>query len=43
MSMNIKQIFEYEVHRKLSLRANTINSEINLLINAFKFYDINDT
>ena len=41
--MNIKQIFEYEVHRKLSLRAKSINSEINLLINAFKFYDINDT
>ena len=43
MSMNIKQIFEYELHRKLSLRANSINSEINLLTNAFKFYDIDDS
>ena len=41
--MNIKQIFEYELHRKLSLRANSINSEINLLTNAFKFYDIDDS
>ncbi len=43
MAMNIKQIFEYELHRKLSLRAKTINSEIYLLTNAFKFYDIDDT
>ena len=43
MAMNINQIFEYELHRKLSLRAKTINSEIYLLTNAFKFYDIDDT
>ncbi len=41
--MNIKQIFEYELHRKLSLRAKNINTEINLLTNAFKFYDIDDS
>ncbi len=43
MSGNLKQIFEYELHRKLSLRAKSTNSEMNLLISSFKFYDIDET
>ena len=41
--MNLKQIAEYELYKKLSLKAKTINSEINLLRNAFKIYHIDDT
>ena len=40
--MNLREIFEHELHRKLSMRANTVNSEINILMNAFRFYDLND-
>ena len=43
MSGNLRQIFEYELHRKLSLRAKTTTSEMNLLISSFKFYDIDET
>ena len=43
MSGNLKQIFEYELHRKLSLRAKTTTSEMNLLISSFKFYYIDET
>lgn len=39
----IRQMFEYEIHRKLSMRAKSSTSEINLINNAFKFYDINNT
>ena len=42
MSGNLKSVFEYELHRKLSLKAKSINSEMNLLINSFKFYDIDE-
>ena len=42
MSDNLKQIFEYELHRKLSLRARTTTSEMNLLLNAFKYYDVDE-
>ena len=38
--MNLREIFEHELHRKLSMRANTVNSEINILMNAFRFYDL---
>ena len=41
--MNLKQISEYELYKKLSLKAKTINSEINLLTNEFKLYHIDDT
>ena len=42
MSGNLKSVFEYELHRKLSLKTKSINSEMNLLINSFKFYDIDE-
>ena len=41
--MNLKQISEYELYKKLSLKAKTINSEINLLTNAFKLYHFDET
>ena len=34
------QIFEYELKRKLSERENTTIGEIRLLLNSFKFYDL---
>ena len=39
----LKQIFEYEIHRKLSLKTRQTTSEMIMLINAFKFYDVNGT
>ena len=42
MSSNLKQIFEFELHRKLSLRARTTTSEMNLLLSAFKYYDVDE-
>ena len=42
MSNNLKEIFEYELHRKLSLRARTTTSEMNLLLSAFKYYDVDE-
>ena len=30
MAMNLREIFEHELHRKLSMRANTENSEIQV-------------
>ena len=27
MAMNLREVFEHEIHRKLSMRANTENSE----------------
>jgi len=34
------QIFEYELKRKLSERAKSYSDEIRLLLNSFKFYDL---
>ena len=42
-SSNLKNIFEYELKRKLSTRAKRATSEETFLINAFKFYDLNKT
>ena len=42
MAMNLREVFEHEIHRKLSMRANTENSEIIMLLNAFRFYDLDD-
>ena len=39
----IRQMFEYEIHRKLSMRAKCSTSEMSMINNAFKFYDINNT
>ena len=39
---NLISIFQDELHKKLSLKARTTTSEMNLLFNAFKFYDIDD-
>ena len=39
----IRQIFEYELRRKLSMRAKTSTSEMSMLNNAFRFYDVNNT
>ena len=39
---NLITIFQDELHKKLSLKARTTTSEMNLLFNAFKFYDIDD-
>ena len=33
----IRQIFEYELRRKLSMRAKTSTSEMSMLNNAFRF------
>ena len=41
--VEIRQIFEYELKRKLSMRAKTSTSEMMLLMNAFRFYDINNS
>lgn len=42
MALNLREIFEHELHRKLSMRAKSVNSEINMLLNAFRFYDLDD-
>ena len=39
---NLISIFQNELNKKLSLKARTTTSEMNLLFNAFKFYDIDD-
>jgi Ca2+-binding EF-hand superfamily protein len=36
----LREIFEFELHRKLSLNAKTSNSEMLLLLNSFKYFDI---
>ena len=35
----LREIFEFELHRKLSSHAKTSNSEMLFLLNSFKFYD----
>ena len=42
-SSNIKNIFEYELKRKLSIRVKYTTSEMQFLLNCFKFYDIKQT
>ena len=42
-NFEIRQIFEYEIHRNLSMRAKTTTSEMSFLNNAFRFYDINNS
>lgn len=42
-SEDFRNLFEYEIHRKLSLRAKQSTAEMVLLINNFKFYDIPNT
>ena len=42
-SSNIKNIFEYELKRKLSTRAKKTTSEMQFLLNCFKFFDIKQT
>ena len=37
----LKNIFEYELKRKLSSKAKRSTSEISFLINTFKYFDIN--
>lgn len=39
---DFRNLFEYEIHRKLSLRAKQSTSEMVLLNNNFKFYDISN-
>ena len=43
MDSNLKNVFEYELKRKLSFRTKRTTSEVTFLINAFKFFDINKT
>ena len=40
---DLQQIFEYELKRKLSERAKTSSGEMKLLLNGFKFYDLDYT
>ena len=39
----LRQMFEYELHRKISIRAKTSTAEQMLLVNAFRFNDIKNT
>ena len=39
---NKKEIFEYELKRKLSEKANQMLAEYRTLLNCFKYYDINN-
>ena len=39
----LQQIFEYELKRKLSERAKTSSGEMKILLNGFKFFDLNYT
>ena len=46
MSMDLielQQIFEYELKRKLAQKSRSVNDEIRHLYNAFKFYDIDNS
>ena len=38
---DLKQIFEYELKRKLSERAKSSSEEMRILLNSFKFFDLN--
>ncbi|MCQ2820355.1 MAG: EF-hand domain-containing protein [archaeon] len=38
----LRKIFEYELRRKLAMRAKTSSHEMIILINAFRFYDTNN-
>ena len=40
---DLQQIFEYELKRKLSERAKTSSGEMKILLNGFKFFDLNYT
>ena len=40
---DLQQIFEYELKRKLSERARKSSGEMNILLQGFKFFDINYT
>ena len=40
---DLQQIFEYELKRKLSERAKFSSGEMRVLLNGFKFFDINYT
>ena len=40
---DLQQIFEYELKRKLSERAKSSSGEMRVLLNGFKFFDINYT
>ena len=40
---DLQQIFEYELKRKLSERARKASGEMSILLNGFKFFDINYT
>ena len=40
---DLQQIFEYELKRKLSERARSSSGEMRVLLNGFKFFDINYT
>ena len=40
---DFKQVFEYEIHRKLSLKAKQSTSEMVMLLNNFKFYDVSNS
>ena len=39
----LQQMFEYELKRKLSEKAKTTSGEMRLLLNGFKFFDLNYT
>ena len=41
--LDLQQIFEYELKRKLSERARKSSGEMNILLQGFKFFDINYT
>ena len=41
-NIGLRQIFEYELRRKLSLKSKQTTSEMVMLNNNFKFYDINN-
>ena len=40
---DLQQIFEYELKRKLSERAKSSSGELRVLLNGFRFFDINYT
>ena len=42
-AQELQQIFEYELKRKLSERAKTSSGEMRILLNGFKFFDLNYT
>ena len=41
--LDLQQIFEYELKRKLSQRSKTSSGEMKILLNVFRFFDLEYT